>query len=545
MLASDSFDITVKLWDIASCHEIMTLSGYSDRLWKEYSVLKQQADFLRDIFSKETNIKKVDIESAEFDEKLNDFANLFELEQKFHNLEAIIENLDSKLNCYLDNINFSHDGRLLVGNFDGLLKIWNIEEGTVRTLYGHNEDMNSVVFSSDNKLLVSGNDDNTIKLWDVESGNVINTLRAHSKNIQSLNLNLDSKKLLSGDGTKYILWYLNLENFWEKESSLLTDYTQRKMAVRLKILQRELEMFSQKLMNWQNEYVIRWEIFQNADHLVRQESNQQLKALQREYDLLAKKFERLQNQYTNTTHVEQNLKLEKEFYRIENEQKILKKELAKLEKLQKFDPLLCQEIRDLLIHHFNLSDANWRRALLLYAFGIDERMLNIDFKGESRNFLSRLLRHLIEQDVTSYGQNAFILFFEAIASIVGTDTQEYLQTLRDWLLNGAKPSNSSLIHLESHIWHEIVNFMIHLYNFGQKEEYRNLMSSAGLREFEPYLDYSGSPKVFMDHLLNFLDKYGVFGRVALMRLLKEAEKYVGQDKRETISSFYEQLRNMK
>ena len=46
-------------------------------------------------------------------------------------------------------------------------KVWNLREDTVKTLRGHKDTVNSVVFSPDGRLLVSGSADGTIKIWDV------------------------------------------------------------------------------------------------------------------------------------------------------------------------------------------------------------------------------------------------------------------------------------------------------------------------------------------------------------------------------------------
>ena len=42
---------------------------------------------------------------------------------------------------------------------------------------GHSNDINSVCFSPDGKLIASGSDDNTIKLWNVKDGALIRTFK--------------------------------------------------------------------------------------------------------------------------------------------------------------------------------------------------------------------------------------------------------------------------------------------------------------------------------------------------------------------------------
>ena len=55
------------------------------------------------------------------------------------------------------------------------IKLWDLREDTVKTLRGHRDKVNSVVFSPDGRLLVSGSEDSTLKIWDISQWQNIET----------------------------------------------------------------------------------------------------------------------------------------------------------------------------------------------------------------------------------------------------------------------------------------------------------------------------------------------------------------------------------
>lgn len=116
---------------------------------------------------------------------------------------------------HVDNITsvaFSADGRLLAsGSHDQTIKLWDVTTGRVlRTFSRHTLPVLSIAFSPDSKILASGSADGIIKLWSVVSGQEIKTLKGHVSSANSSDFSVDSidfspdgKMLASGSGESF------------------------------------------------------------------------------------------------------------------------------------------------------------------------------------------------------------------------------------------------------------------------------------------------------------------------------------------------------
>jgi WD domain, G-beta repeat/GAF domain len=104
---------------------------------------------------------------------------------------------------------FSPDGRLLAsGNDDKTIQIWDPSTGTeIRVLSGHKKPVYAVAFSPDSRRLASASGDKTIKLWDVSTGRELRTLMGHQNAVTSLAFSPDGRWLASGSWDKTIkIW---------------------------------------------------------------------------------------------------------------------------------------------------------------------------------------------------------------------------------------------------------------------------------------------------------------------------------------------------
>jgi hypothetical protein len=181
LLASGSDDKTIKLWDVGG-RLVRILTGHTDRV---RSVAFSPDGRLLASGSRDKTIKLWEVASG----------------REVRTLSGHTGSVTS--------VAFSPDGRLLAsGSADDTIKLWEVASGReVRTLSGHTDWVTSVAFSPDGRLLASGSYDNTIKLWEVASGNLVRTLIGHTDGVTSVAFSPDGQLLASGSGDWTIrLW---------------------------------------------------------------------------------------------------------------------------------------------------------------------------------------------------------------------------------------------------------------------------------------------------------------------------------------------------
>jgi RNA polymerase sigma factor (sigma-70 family) len=118
-----------------------------------------------------------------------------------------------KLESHVNMVSASPDGKLIAALVDGVkIGIWNIEKGElVSSVKGHSKGPRSIAFSSDSKLIAAGCPDGKIHLWDAQHGALKETLIGHSDEVYSIAFSFDGKTLAStGQDQTLRLW--NLES---------------------------------------------------------------------------------------------------------------------------------------------------------------------------------------------------------------------------------------------------------------------------------------------------------------------------------------------
>ncbi|MFN5971066.1 MAG: protein kinase domain-containing protein [Microcystis sp.] len=120
--------------------------------------------------------------------------------------------LDKTLTGHSDSVQsvvYSPDGRYLAsGSGDKTIKISGVATGKqLRTLTGHSDTVSSVVYSPDGRYLASGSNDKTIKIWEVATGKQLRTLTGHYGEVYSVVYSPDGRYLASGSWDKNIkIW---------------------------------------------------------------------------------------------------------------------------------------------------------------------------------------------------------------------------------------------------------------------------------------------------------------------------------------------------
>lgn len=194
LLATCSWDRTLKIWNLEDGSLIKTLKGHRDSVrcvaqmrWKRdvHTILSGASD---------KSIKVWNIITGECKITLNGH------QDSVYSLEFIEWNKD--------------DITIASASYDKTLKIWDTEKGVcLKTLIGHTHYVNKVIqlkWEGEETVIISCSFDKSIRVWNLDTGKIMKSLKGHSEYVMGvcqLITSKDSITILSGSGDNSIkLW---------------------------------------------------------------------------------------------------------------------------------------------------------------------------------------------------------------------------------------------------------------------------------------------------------------------------------------------------
>jgi F-box/WD-40 domain protein MET30 len=156
ILATGSYDATIKIWNIDTCEEIRTLNGHQSGIrciqFDDTKLISGSMDRTVKVWNWRTG------------ECLKTFPG--------HRGGVIGLHFDSNI--------------LATGSVDKTVKIWNFRDNSTFRLTGHTDWVNAVKIDSPSRTVFSASDDCTVRLWDLDTHTCIRSFEGHVGQVQQV-----------------------------------------------------------------------------------------------------------------------------------------------------------------------------------------------------------------------------------------------------------------------------------------------------------------------------------------------------------------------